>query len=282
MHWLGIAGTVIVAVLLLAAFASPKALASAVLPVASGVLAGIAAVALGFGHVHGMTLGFGATLIGESVDYAIYYLVQARRGAAGTGAGTGAGARLPRPGAPATGLAAMASPPAGRRCAWALWTSLCGFAALVFSGFPGLAQLGVFSIAGLVGAALTTRWLLPVLLPDGAPGTGVRAALGRATGVAAAGAAALALAGARARRVALVLLLVRADLWRADLTALSPLSREALALDAALARRPRRQRRARWWWCKATTSRRRSCVPKPRRPSSRRWSSAASSAASTP
>jgi predicted exporter len=30
-----------------------------------------------------------------------------------------------------------------------LFTSLIGFAALVFAGFPGLAQLGVFSIAGL-------------------------------------------------------------------------------------------------------------------------------------
>ena len=33
---------------------------------------------LGFGHVHAMTLGFGTTLIGEAVDYGIYYLVQAR------------------------------------------------------------------------------------------------------------------------------------------------------------------------------------------------------------
>ena len=45
-------------------------------------LAGIAAVALGFGHVHGMTLGFGSTLLGEAVDYAIYYLIQARAGGA--------------------------------------------------------------------------------------------------------------------------------------------------------------------------------------------------------
>ena len=43
-------------------------------------LAGIAAVSLGFGQVHGMTLGFGTTLIGEAVDYAIYYLIQARGG----------------------------------------------------------------------------------------------------------------------------------------------------------------------------------------------------------
>jgi predicted exporter len=50
----------------------------ALLPVATGVVAGIAAVSLGFGSVHGITLGFGSTLIGEAVDYAIYYLIQAR------------------------------------------------------------------------------------------------------------------------------------------------------------------------------------------------------------
>ena len=71
------AGGAIIVVLLWLAFASLRALAVALLPVATGVLAGIAAVSLGFGQVHGMTLGFGTTLIGEAVDYAIYYLIQA-------------------------------------------------------------------------------------------------------------------------------------------------------------------------------------------------------------
>jgi predicted exporter len=48
-----------------------------------------------------MTLGFGSTLIGESVDYAIYYLIQSRRDAQGRGGW--------RPGCVA----------AGRRCGWA-------------------------------------------------------------------------------------------------------------------------------------------------------------------
>ena len=49
------------------------------LPVASGALAGIAAVSLGFGSIHGITLGFGATLIGEGVDYAVYLFTQTDR-----------------------------------------------------------------------------------------------------------------------------------------------------------------------------------------------------------
>jgi predicted exporter len=46
-----------------------------------------------------------------------------------------------------------------------LLTSVCGFAALLWSGFTGMAQLGLFSVVGLVAAALVTRWVLPSLLP---------------------------------------------------------------------------------------------------------------------
>ena len=46
-------------------------------------------------------------------------------------------------------------------------TSIAGFSAMVFSGLAGLAQLGVYSITGLVAAALVTRFVLPSLLPQG-------------------------------------------------------------------------------------------------------------------
>jgi len=45
-------------------------------------------------------------------------------------------------------------------------TSIVGFSSLLLSGFPGLAQLGLYSIAGLVTAALVTRFVLPHLLPE--------------------------------------------------------------------------------------------------------------------
>jgi hypothetical protein len=120
---LAILGSVIIVALLLLAFASLRALLVALVPVATGVVAGIAAVSLVFGQVHGMTLGFGTTLIGEAVDYAIYFLVQAR-------GGPGSSERWRRESWPTVRLG--------------LFTSLIGFAALVFTGFPGLAQLGVF------------------------------------------------------------------------------------------------------------------------------------------
>ncbi|CAD5372049.1 membrane protein, inferred for ABFAE pathway [Rubrivivax sp. A210] len=213
-HWLAAAGTLLMSALLLAAFASLRALLVALLPVASGVLAGIAAVSLAFGTVHGITLGFGTTLIGEAVDYAIYYLIQAR---------AGGWRHWLREGWPTVRLG--------------LLTSVCGFAALVFSGFPGLMQLGVFSVAGLFGAALFTRFVLPVLMPDGAAGTR-GAARRRALG----GAVARAFAWLPRLRWPLLALGVaaaavlwqRGDLWRAELSALSPIPKAAQDLDASL------------------------------------------------
>lgn len=213
---LAIEGAVVMSALLLLAFASLKALAVAALPVLTGVIAGVVAVSLGFGTVHGMTLGFGSTLIGETVDYAIYYLIQSRRDEQGRG-----------------GWQAWV------RDSWptvrlGLLTSVCGFVALVFSGFPGLAQLGVFSVVGLVAAALATRFVLPALVPDGTRGTGLRAPLGRA--------ARRMVRWLPRLRVPLLVLGVlaagvlwqRGDLWRADLASLSPVPRAAIELDEQL------------------------------------------------
>jgi len=137
--------TVLVSAVLLIAYRSVRVLGLTLLPVASGVLAGVAAVSLGFGSVHGVTLGFGATLIGEAVDYAIYLFTNTA------------------PGSP---------PQAALKRIWptlrlGVLTSVLGCAAMLFSGFPGLAQLGLFTIAGLVTAAAVTRWVLPELAPHG-------------------------------------------------------------------------------------------------------------------
>ena len=213
-HWLAIAGTVLMSGLLLLAFASLPALLVAALPVATGVLAGIAAVSLVFGGVHAITLGFGTTLIGEAVDYAIYYLIQARAGGA---------ARWLKSGWPTVRLG--------------LLTSICGFAALVFSGFPGLAQLGVFSVAGLLAAAGFTRFVMPLLMPQGADGkrgAGLRQQLGRFAAWGVARLPALRWPLLALSVAAAALLLTRPQLWTAQLSSLSPISKTALDLDASL------------------------------------------------
>jgi predicted exporter len=137
--------TLLIGAMTLAFYRSPRVLALSFVPVASGALAGVAAVSLGFGSVHGITLGFGVTLIGEGVDYAIFLFTRATTGVA------------------------------PRETLERIWptlrlgvlTSLCGFSAMLFSGFSGLAQLGLFSIAGLIVAVTVTRWVLPALMPPG-------------------------------------------------------------------------------------------------------------------
>jgi predicted exporter len=141
--------TGLVVVLIWWVYRSPRVMVLGLLPVASGVAAGIAAVALVFGDVHGITLGFGATLIGEAIDYAVYLFTLIRRQGVGV-AGQDAHTTM--------------------RFIWptlrlGVWISICGFAAMLFSDFPGLQQLGVFSVAGLIVAVLVTRWVLPHWLP---------------------------------------------------------------------------------------------------------------------
>ena len=146
---LSLAGAILVVTLLFAVYRSVPALALGLMPVASGAVIGIAAVALGFGAVHGITLGFGTTLIGESVDYSIYFFVQSRR--------------LPQDPAPGSNWQQTWWP----TIRLGMLTSVCGFASLLPSGFPGLAQLGAYSISGLIAAACVTRYVLPALLPGG-------------------------------------------------------------------------------------------------------------------
>lgn len=214
---LAVVGGIVMGVLLLLAFASPRALVIALLPVATGVVGGTAAVSLVFGGVHGLTMGFGSTLIGETVDYAIYYLIQARGAAiAGTGWQRWRDIHWPT-------------------VRLGLLTSVCGFAALVFSGFPGLAQLGVFSIAGLVAAALVARHVLPVLAPDGATGMGMRRQMAQLAGFLVRGLPRLRWLLTGLGAAALVLVLWQGGyLWRADLGAMSPVPKAMQALDAEL------------------------------------------------
>jgi predicted exporter len=147
-------GTLMVLGLLWLIYRSVITLFLGILPVITGAIAGITAVSLGFSSVHGMTLGFGITLIGEAVDYAIYLFVQFMPSAT----------MSKNEALPETEAKSFASRfwPTIRL---GVLTSIVGFCTMLFSGFTGLAQLGLFSIVGIVVAAITTRYVLPVLLP---------------------------------------------------------------------------------------------------------------------
>ncbi len=212
----GLGGLIIIALLLLV-YRSPTALLLGLLPVLSGALAGVAVVSLGFGVIHGVTLGFGTALMGEAIDYSIYLMMQSEPDQDNTGE------------------------PRGHWLA-SFWptirigvlTSVFGFASLLFSGFPGLAQLGLYAITGVVTAALTTRFVLPHLLPAQLRLRDV-SALGRRLQ------ARVAQAG-RLRGPLLVLfvaacavLVIQRDgMWNRELAALSPVSAADQALDASM------------------------------------------------
>jgi predicted exporter len=214
-------GTVMVLCLLWLIYRSVSTLFLSIIPVASGAIAGIAAVGLGFPAVHGMTLGFGITLIGEAVDYAIYLFMQHTRIA---------------------GEDSQHSAERAHAFSSTFWptirlgvlTSVCGFGTLLLSGFTGLAQLGLFTIVGIVVAALVTRFVLPSLLPRnfhvlqpvklGAFLADAAKFLGRFK------VAALAIAA-----VAIIILVLRwGSLWSVELGGLSPVPAAAQKLDAEL------------------------------------------------
>jgi len=209
---LSIIATAIIAGLLVFAYRSPLVLLLGLLPVASGALAAIAGVSLAFGFVHGITLGFGVTLLGESVDYAIYLFTQTVRG--------------DRPEATITRIW-----PTLRLCAL---TSIVGFAVMLFSDFVGFAQLGAFSIIGLIAAIGVTRFVLPQLMPQGFFATGAELiggwlarAMSYRTWLRPLIAAAV-LAGTAA------LVFHRGGFWDNDLTNLSPIPPTLQTLDRTL------------------------------------------------
>lgn len=210
---LSIISVVLIAALLLLVYRSFSALALGFLPVISGALAGIAAVSLGFGVVHGITLGFGTALIGEAVDYSIYLFVQSEQDGADQ-------QNWIKRFWPTVRLGVL--------------TSIFGFASLLLSGFPGLAQLGLYAIAGLIVAAAVTRFVLPHLLPanfrihDVSP-------IGLVLSRLVQRAAALRWTAAAVLLVACVILFVNRDhLWNNKISSLSPVSQADLVLDASL------------------------------------------------
>jgi predicted exporter len=133
----------VVALILMMIFRHWAVLLLAGLPLLSGFLVGAAVVATVFGFVHVTTLGFGAILIGVAVDYPLHLLSHLR----------------------GDGLARQAARRIWPALLLGVTTTIVGFLPLIFSSFPGVAQLGIFTVAGLATAAATTRWLLPRVIP---------------------------------------------------------------------------------------------------------------------
>ena len=143
---LSLIATLLVLSILWLAYRSVRVTLACALPAAVGLLVGLTAVIAGFGSVHGITLAFGATLIGEAVDYPSYLFLHA---------------------APEETLCQTLGR-IGKTLRLAVLTTVAGALAMALSSFQGLAQLGVLTIAGVAAAGATTFWILPLLVPAAA------------------------------------------------------------------------------------------------------------------
>jgi predicted exporter len=143
--FIGVGSLVGMLALLYFVFRSVRPLALGLLSVAFGIGAAVAFTISMYGQIHLITLVFGASLIGEAIDYPIQYF------AAHLGTG--------KDWAPITGLKRITP-----GLTVALVTSLLGYSALMFAPFPALAQIGLFALVGLSAAWLSVFLLLPALL----------------------------------------------------------------------------------------------------------------------
>lgn len=140
---LGLIASALVVCFLYVSYGSARLVALSAVPILSGIVVATLGVGLVYGRIHGITLAFGITLLGVVDDYPIHLF-----------------SRLDGKTPAAASIAAIWPP-----MRLAVITTALGFSALLFTGFPGLSQLGLFAILGLVTGAAVTRFCLPRLVP---------------------------------------------------------------------------------------------------------------------
>lgn len=142
--WLSTVAATLVLCFLYVSYRSVRLVLLSLIPLSSGILAGMVAVHSWFGFVHGITLGFGIALLGVADDYPIHLFshLTKRESAVETMQKIWPTMRL------------------------GVVTTTIGFSSLLLAGLPALAQLGLFALVGLVTAALVTRWVLPLCVPE--------------------------------------------------------------------------------------------------------------------
>lgn len=142
MQWLSLLMTLLLVIVFLFAYRNLFMLLLAAVPLASAVIIALVLTQTIFGHVHGIVLVFGITLLGVCLDYPLHLFSHLRRGESSQHSL----ARI----WPTLKLSAV--------------TSVIAFLALLGSDFEGLSQLAVFASSGLLVAVVVTRYLLPYWL----------------------------------------------------------------------------------------------------------------------
>ncbi len=197
--------------LFLLVFRSPGYLVLLMIPLGAAMVCGVFACLGLVGRVHGITLAVGSSLIGVCIDYPIHFFNHHTL--------------HPDPAGPMGTL----------RRIWSgvllgALTTIAGLAGMAWTSFPGFREIAIFAPASIVGALVTTWYILPPMMPRAlAP-----AALQRRL----AGALSDAVQATRGRRGLLVAIVVAALLlgavglpftrWTDDLAALNSFTPELL------------------------------------------------------
>lgn len=195
-----VASAALIGVLLLA-YRRWKLVLLAALPLLCAGAAGLIVLTLVYGEVHGITLAFGFTLLGVTIDFPLHLFSHSRHQAPEVASRSIRSTLLI--GASSTAIA---------------------YLAIAFGGSAGLGQLGLFAATGIAVASLVSLYVLPMLLasPD------ARVAIGETT------------APFLKPWLAVIVLLAAAatlsqqaskGLWNNDLASLSPVPKTQLLRD---------------------------------------------------
>ncbi len=139
---LSVGSAIVLVLFLLLVFGSVSRVLLISVPLGGAVLIATAVTTLIWGSIHGISLAFGATLLGVALDYPVHLIGHARPGE----------------------LLAQSVPRVWPTLRLGVLTTVLGFTAMLTADFPGIQQLAVFSISGLLSAALLTRYLLAPLV----------------------------------------------------------------------------------------------------------------------
>lgn len=145
MDWIGAISLSGIVVLLAATFRSVVPLGLGLLVVGIALVVATSVVLSVHRELHLLTLVFGASLIGEAIDYPIQYFAAHAEAGERWDARRGLVEILP-------GLTL------------ALLTSVLGYAALMLMPFPAVSQIALFALTGLTSAYVSVVLLLPRLL----------------------------------------------------------------------------------------------------------------------
>ena len=133
-----------IVILLFSVFRSLRPLLLALLPIAAGILAATVICIEVFGNIHVLTMVFGASLVGVSIDYSLHYLCSRFEPV--------------QPWTPQRGLR-MILP----GISLGLVSTVLAYSGIAWAPFPGLQQMALFAVTGLIAAWATVVAWFPLL-----------------------------------------------------------------------------------------------------------------------